>query len=165
MCMKAIFDVHYSEGKTTTGVVLFENWSDQEAIKEFSIKGTTKEEYIPGQFYKLELPCILKAIEDIDQDLDTILIDGYVWLSPEKLGLGGHLFDSLHKSIPVIGVAKNFFYSANNAIQITRGISLKPLYITSLGIDQNYAANIIKAMYGSFRIPDLIKRADQLSRG
>ena len=164
MTMKAIFDVHYSKGNTNTGVVIFEHWDDNSAKFEFTIAGITSEEYISGQFYKLELPCILNAIRTIEVNLETIIIDGYVWLDTNKKGLGSYLYDALECKIPIIGVAKNFFLSTSSSIKLIRGKSKKPLFISTQGIDQIEAAESIKCMHGEFRIPYLIKRADQLSR-
>ena len=52
--------------------------------------------YVPGQFYRRELPCLLAVFGLVRQPLEIILIDGYVWLDAQGMpGLGGHLFDAL----------------------------------------------------------------------
>ncbi|HUY89018.1 MAG TPA: hypothetical protein VMV10_09810 [Pirellulales bacterium] len=63
----------------------------------------------------------------------------------------------------IIGVAKTRFQNAT-AIEITRGESKVPLFITAVGIDPAEAAGDIRKMHGSFRVPTLTKRADQLAR-
>ncbi len=45
-----------------------------------------------------------------------------------------------------------------------RGQSKKLLYVTSVGISQVQAASNIAIMAGEFRIPDLLKIADQKAR-
>jgi len=79
--------------------------------------------------------------------------------SNQKGGLGYHLYKSLGNEIPVIGVAKTSFKD-NNAfvIDILRGKSKNPLFITSIGIDSEDAAECIKKMHGEFRMPTLLTR-------
>ncbi|WP_207420305.1 hypothetical protein [Desertivirga brevis] len=51
------------------------------------------QEYIPGEFYKRELPGILSLLDKINFELiQAIIIDGFVILNDEgKPGLGGYL--------------------------------------------------------------------------
>ncbi len=42
--------------------------------------------------------------------------------------------------------------------------SKKPLFITAAGIDLDYAAAGVEQMAGAYRIPDLLKRVDMLSK-
>lgn len=120
-------------------------------------------------FYKRELPCIISILEtmSVDASKDILVIDGYVVLSDDgKLGLGGYLYKELGESIPVIGVAKNDFFSlhSSNKIEVLRGNSKKPLYITTLGIDILSASLYIKEMAGTFRIPTILRLVDQIGR-
>ncbi len=42
--------------------------------------------------------------------LETIIIDGYVWLEEPKIfGLGMYLYEALNRKYPIIGVAKSRF--------------------------------------------------------
>ena len=41
--------------------------------------------------------------------IDAIIVDGYVHLNDGKLALGGHLYQTLDKKIPIIGVPKKSF--------------------------------------------------------
>jgi deoxyribonuclease V len=65
----------------------------------------------------------------------------------------------------VIGVAKTRFARAQLVEEIQRGRSHSPLYITTAGLDLSAAARRIREMHGTFRIPTLLRRVDQLSRG
>ena len=95
---------------------------------------------------------------------ETIVIDGYVFLDDEQRpGLGKHLFDSLEGQIEVIGVAKRSFSGVGEAHEVLRGESVKPLYITTTGCLETAKSNIA-SMFGEYRIPWLLKRADQLCR-
>ncbi len=162
------FDTHYRNKKAYTAVIGINSWESIEPSVELISVFEDVEEYISGQFYKRELPCLLKALEELklDQDKDILVVDGYVLLSAQgKLGLGGYLYESLNGIIPVIGVAKNgYAQNIKNMVKVFRGESKKPLYVTSLGIDIDYVGEQIKAMHGEFRLPTILKMVDLKSR-
>lgn len=123
------------------------------------------EPYEPGSFYKRELPCILAILQKISEDIEVIVIDGYVTLGEkEKPGLGTHLFNHLEGEIPIIGVAKNRFTNTPDQCALLRGASKKPLFITCLGIDLVDAKQCIQNMHGQHRIPTLLKLVDSECR-
>ncbi|MBI1306956.1 MAG: endonuclease V [Bacteroidetes bacterium] len=159
-------DVHY-RNLAKTVAISFKDWESEEILDIKESLTAYDSEYIPGEFYKRELPCIEEILTHFNlRDVELIIIDGYVTLNDEgKPGLGGHLFQKLNSKIPVIGVAKkNYNEAGTNQISITRGNSRAPLFITSLGINLNEAALLIKNMKGDYRIPDLLKLADQKSK-
>ena len=78
-------------------------------------------------------------------------------------GLGQHLFNALNGRTPVIGVAKSRF-KGSSGIEVFRGGSKQPLYVTSAGVDLQKASEKIKRMHGNYRIPTLLKRVDLLAR-
>lgn len=162
------FDTFYGEDYAKTAVVGVDNWNSSEPKFELSDIIYEVNEYESGSFYKRELPCLLGIIQKINLDpsKDIFVIDGYVVLSDEKmLGLGGHLFNELKQEIPVIGVAKNSFYTLDkHKKDILRGESKKPLYVTSMGIDLEKASQYILNMHGEFRIPTMLKLVDQKCR-
>jgi deoxyribonuclease V len=122
--------------------------------------------YEAGLFYKRELPCILSLLEDIDQALEAIVIDGYVTLGESKQpGLGRYLYESIGKSVPVIGVAKTEFVGTPGECRVFRGKSRSPLYVTTIGMPLAEARAHIEEMHGKHRIPTLLKRVDEISRG
>ncbi|WP_412468368.1 endonuclease V [Pedobacter sp. KLB.chiD] len=165
--MVLALDVHYKDDASAKSVGILFNWNDVQP-KEILIEYVREtEEYIPGEFYKRELPCLLKTIERVNlADLQGIVIDGYIYINNEKgFGLGGHLWQTLNKQIPIIGVAKNFYHGNTKTVQqIYRGESKKPLYISSVGIDLELASNLIEQMKGEFRIPDLLKQLDVITK-
>ena len=67
--------------------------------------------------------------------------------------------------VPVIGVAKSKFADHAKVKMVWRGTSQTPLYVTGIGIDLDEAVQNIRKMVGQFRLPTLLKRADQLCRG
>lgn len=163
--MIAALDVHYDEASktATAAAVVVESWEDAEPVAEYTASCTFSEPYVPGEFFKRELPCLLAVLEKVRETLNVIVIDGYVTLG-DKPGLGMRLWEALPTKVPIVGVAKTRFHSAA-AIEISRGESKTPLFITAVGIELADAAEGIREMHGPFRIPTLLKRADQLARG
>lgn len=159
-------DVDYRGNKANAAGIVFKNWKDHESVAEYTVQLDKIKDYIPGQFFKRELPCLTKVLSIVNEDITTIVVDGFVWLDDlYKKGLGAYLYQKLNKTIPVIGVAKKSFYSlGNNHRIIFRGESKAALYITAGGIDLDIAAKNILEMAGEHRIPALLKRADSLCR-
>lgn len=159
-------DTHYFEDKAQCVAVVFD-WSD--TLPKTVYKTTIEHiaPYEPGQFYKRELPCIMAVLEQVDLScIEAIIVDGHVYTSDDgKPGLGAHLFRAINDSIPIIGVAKSFF--RNNA-QLTREVlrseSKKPLYVSAVGTPLDEVVNRIKNMPGCYRMPDMLKHLDQLTR-
>ncbi len=161
------FDVYYSNNIAQAAAIGFGHWTDrlpQVSERELIIN---IQDYVPGEFYKRELPCILKVLGKLRfETISTIVVDGYVQLDDDGTpGLGGHLYKALQEKIPVIGVAKKSYADNHRHVrEVLRGQSLQPLYVTSVGIDVDEAAANIRAMHGDHRIPTLLKQLDTLSR-
>lgn len=160
----ACLDVHYEADDANACAVVFASGPPERIIAEYCQAITQAEEYVPGEFYKRELPSLLAVFGQIREQIDLILIDGYVWLGNGRKGLGWYLFEELSGKIPVIGVAKSYFAGASGYATVYRGTSSKPLYVTSIGMDLDTAALLISSMGGSHRIPHILKRVDQLTR-
>jgi len=161
--MIAAFDVHYMKNhRASVAAVLFSDYSTAVPKNVYRQIVPVSAGYIPGEFYKRELPCILSLLEQIDQILDEMLIDGYVWLG-HRPGFGQHLFESLNRKVPVIGVAKSEF-AGTSAEEVFRGTSRRPLYITATGMDPKKAAKKIRIMHGPHRIPTLLRQVDLIAR-
>jgi len=158
----ACLDADYRQAGVTTACVGFTAWSDAIAAIEVVVRSPgAAPDYEPGAFYKRELPYLLAALDRMPP-LDLIVVDSYVWLGPELPGLGKILHDT--RATPVVGIAKTRYNTAA-AIEVVRGDSKNPLFITAAGIDPQTAAAHVRSMHGEFRIPTLIKRADSLARG
>jgi deoxyribonuclease V len=160
----ACFDVDYNATTAHVGAVVFRDWEDAQPFKVYDIMVNKVSEYIPGQFYKRELPCINALLDNITEPIEIIIVDGYAWLEENKKGLGAYLYEDLNKNIPVIGVAKNKYKKADYAIEVFRGESQNPLYVSAAGIKNKIAANCIKRMAGDFRNPTLLKLVDAVAR-
>ncbi len=164
--MIVAIDVYYRAQDAKAVAVCFDNWDAENIIQVKSCLVDNLHPYIPGEFYKRELPCIISVLDLLNKsDIKVIIVDGYVTLNNDgKPGLGAYLFKELSESIPVIGVAKRSFHLNSNAVEIRRGQSNSPLFITSLGIDLQVAAQKIKTMKGNYRMPNILKMVDQESR-
>jgi deoxyribonuclease V len=158
------FDTYYFGDKAQTACVGIANWESGTAELELTETLDGVDAYESGAFYKRELPCLISILKQIklNPQQDVIIIDGFVVLDDSgKPGLGAYLFDFFNAAIPVIGVAKNNFFTINDLKrEVYRGESEKPLYVTAKGMDLDTAAIHIANMYGTFRIPAMLKLAD-----
>lgn len=170
--MIVALDVGYTEilGATTgtCGLVAFEQWTDLDPVAVLSVSTPNVAPYVPGRFFERELPCLIAGLDHytaaVGQAPLVVVIDGHVRLDNRGTrGLGLHLFRELGESIPIIGVAKNPFRGLN-AVEVFRGESTIPLHVTAVGLDEDEAASCVASMAGEFRVPTLLRRADQLSR-
>lgn len=158
-------DVQYDgDDRACAAAVAFHAWPDEASAHEAVVHVHDVEPYVPGQFYRRELPCILALLETLDTRPDTIVVDGYVDVGPDRPGLGRHLFDALGGGAVVVGVAKTLFVGAE-ATEVYRGQSTKPLFVTSAGVDAQRAAALVGCMAGPHRLPALLQPVDHLARG
>ena len=164
--MIACIDVGYDDDADLgrAACVVLSGWKDERPAEQYVVNVSGLQPYQPGQFYRRELPCLLAVIDELAQPPDVVVIDGYVFLSGDgEKGLGGYLFESLGEKTPVIGVAKTKFVTAD-AVEVFRGHSDRPLFVTAAGMHQTEAADLIRQMHGEHRLPTLLRLADQLSR-
>lgn len=162
--MIACLDVNYSDTVAYAAAVTFHNWSDANAAEEKIIHVHNVEPYKSGQFFRRELPCLIKILQTLPP-MKTVIIDGYVWLDGvSKLGLGAFLYQALNEQIAVVGVAKTKLHGADQAYKVLRGNSIRPLFVTAAGIQPELAAEHVRSMHGKYRIPTLLARVDYLCR-
>lgn len=162
--MIACVDVDYREdGAAVAAAVLIDDWNDEHPRSETVARLTKVADYAPGAFYLRELPCLLELLRPL-RDVDTIVIDGYVWLAKDRPGLGAKLHEALAGRVPIIGVAKTAFHDDDAALELVRGTSARPLYITAEGVDVARAVDDVRRMHGAHRVPTILKRVDRLAR-
>ena len=102
-------------------------------------------------------------------DLNTItaiLVDGHIYIDNDlNYGLGGYLYEALDYKVPIIGIAKRAFHANKKTVkEVFRGTSKNPLYISTIGIDLEKAAQFIKEMHGNHRHPTLLKALDGITK-
>jgi deoxyribonuclease V len=155
---KIAIDAYYKDNICHVVGGIFNKWVDEHASKFIYADVKIGSEYIPGEFYKRELPGIVELLKQIDlNEFDTIIIDGYVYLKelgyisarnefvsgPIKRGLGCHLRMALakhylerkaKKRLNIVGIAKTLYGDDSEYGICYRGESKKPLYITSFNL-------------------------------
>lgn len=184
-----VFDAHYSAAGSGLAAGAMRGW--EAGVGDVVVRrwrAGPAADYVPGQFYRRELPLILHALADYGlaaprlpgcralpplpdpapllqpADIEAIVIDGYVRLGEDKRpGLGGYLYAALDGTIPVVGVAKTYF-RGTAAVPVLRGASKRPLFVTAAGYDAERAAERVRRMAGDFRIPETLKVVDTAAR-
>lgn len=156
-------DVHYPESDGACAALVVAPDRGFSAITEEKVVRLDEvAPYEPGRFFARELPAI-RAVLARSGALDLLIIDGYVDLDPAgRPGLGAHVHAELR--IPVIGVAKTAFRSATHALPVRRGAATRPLYVTAAGMPLTDAGTLVTQMAGFYRIPNALRRVDQLAR-
>ena len=162
--MFAAADVHYPpSGGARAALVLATDPTFSSIVSEKTVFIEHVAPYQPGEFYRRELPPIRAVLGGVD-DLGLLIIDGYVTLDPDgRPGLGACAHEEF--GVSVIGVAKTRYALAVHAIPVVRGTAKRPLYVTAVGIPPADAAELVRTMTGSFRLPDALRRVDTLARG
>lgn len=171
-------DSYYKNNICNTSLVVFVRPGSEIPYYTDTIYTEVTSEYIPGEFYKRELPGIIQIIEKLRSEhpeiwnrIVIIIIDSFITLkSVDKIwgGLGYHLQEYL-KSVGITnriiyGVAKSNFGNSDEISKlIYRGKSKKPLYIQST-YKNHTAVGVIHNMHGENRIPAMLKLVDKLSR-
>jgi deoxyribonuclease V len=159
-------DVQYNDQADTAlaAAVAFRSWGDAAPAHEWAVPLSGLSEYVPGQFYKRELPCLQALLAASPVRPRTIIVDGHVWLGRGQPGLGKYLYDDLRELVPVVGIAKRPFHKGC-AFPLFRGGSLNPLHVTVAGMHQATLEGYLCQLHGPHRIPTLLKRVDHLCRG
>jgi len=162
----AFLDAAYSLGAAGVACLLADAWTAATPTMETSrCLPCAPSAYVPGQFYKRELPLLRAVIDGLPSRPSMLVIDGYVWLgATDAPGLGAHLFEELHAVTPIVGVAKTAYRNDTWSERVYRGGSRKPLYVTTAGFDPARAAALVASMHGKYRIPTLLKQVDRLAR-
>ena len=170
-------DSYYKGDICNTSLVLFENIDSSKPIYTNSIYTKVTSEYIPGEFYKRELPGIKKILnkfikehEDLWKKIYYIIVDSYIKLKlgdKEWDGLGAYVYNYLigiEQRKIVYGVAKSKFGDCDKiSYEVYRGKSKTPLYVQTT--EGTHIAKLnIQQMHGEYRIPTMLKLVDQKSR-
>lgn len=164
--VKVCVDVDYRDPDAVAACVVFREWTDAEPTEQHLQNVQGIQPYVPGQFYLRELPCLLAVLQLVREPIEVVIVDSYVWLKDETHpGLGAHLYEALQRKVPVVGVAKTCFLSAELAVPVARGEeSKRPLYVTAAGMAAQEAALCVQRMHGPYRMPTLLKMVDSLCR-
>jgi deoxyribonuclease V len=161
----AALDVQYADERAAAAGLVFADWTDAAPVAERVVQVAEPAAYVSGEFWRRELPCLMQVLAALPGRPDVVVIDGYVWLDGQgRRGLGAHLHEALGGTVAVIGVAKSAFQGSPHAVPVVRGESTRPLFVTAQGLVPTDAAAAVARMHGPFRVPTLLRRADQLCR-
>lgn len=178
--MILLIDVHYDELNNSAHIagILAEDWVSDKIISTYEIdKDGIDCTYIPGQFYRREMPCIIELWNnlpnDIKTNIDTIIVDGFYDIWDGSKGLGHHVRDWLYEHgyiKEVVGIAKNPCRETNKfTLPVFRTEESKTskcrsaLWVNGSNMENDYQNKVLN-MHGKYRIPTLIKAVDKLSR-
>ncbi|MBN2460481.1 MAG: endonuclease V, partial [Candidatus Cloacimonetes bacterium] len=67
-------DVHYQKDKAVVAGITFQNWQDRSPENEYVLQVENITAYVPGYFFRRELPCILKIISEYNLQPEIIVI-------------------------------------------------------------------------------------------
>lgn len=162
--MIVCLDVDYRKDVVVTARLMIPNWDAKAPASLVTIRTRgAAPDYIPGAFYRREMPYLVAALEGVTAAV--VVIDGYVWLGPGTPGLGAHLWDAIGKRAAVVGVAKTPFRGAAPIVrEVCRGESKTPLFVTAAGMEPDVAASHIGEMHGPHRMPAMLRRVDRACR-
>ncbi len=160
--MILITDTWYSPDDTWCRVagITLDRVDARQVWQEHAVTLSDVHRYEPGSLYKREMPGILALIDTLPKRPDIVIIDGYCSLGDQD-GMGNRLYKT--SGIPVIGVAKTPFQGG--APYHWDRPTGKPLYVSSAGISLCEALALLNQLESPHRIPVMIQRADQWSRG
>lgn len=163
--MILVVDVAYAEAGGVAAGVLLECWSAIAPSREVVVRIPHVEEYVPGEFFRRELPCIEAVLKEVDEPLECVVVDGYAVLGdPPRDGLGAALWNKLERKVPVLGVAKSKYLGVPDEAFLFRGGSNRPLFVTAAGMTSDEAKRRVLSMAGKHRLPDMLKYVDALAR-
>jgi deoxyribonuclease V len=159
-------DVAYADtGQAYAAGLGFDGFDAAAPRWEGGVLVPTTAPYEPGAFYRRELPCLLALIDaarGAGFSPQALLVDGYASFGiPGRTALGEHLARST--GLPVVGVAKTAFAGASHR-EVLRGGSVQPLYVTTVEMDLERAAEAVRAMHGAHRLPEMLARVDSAAR-
>lgn len=147
-------------------------------LKETSVaRLPTTFPYVPGLLSFRELPVVLEAFTNLDQDPDLLICDGQGIAHPRRIGIASHL--GLLTGLPSIGVGKSRLTGTNNPVKDEKGVweplwdkgeiigavlrtrqGVKPVYV-SIGhmVSLNTAVAHVMACTTRFKLPEPIRMA------
>lgn len=166
--MIACFDVQYGDQTGCAAAVVFDDWFSAVARAQYTKMLPIAAAYQPGQFFRRELGPLNSVFAVIEEPIDVCVIDAYCTLDDSgNAGLGSHFYQAVQaqgRNIPVIGVAKNRFRDTTHAAEVLRGSSQRPLFVTSVGMPLQQAADRIAKIHGDHREPTMLKLVDRIAR-
>jgi deoxyribonuclease V len=157
-----------------------------EVAGQFTARTTVSFPYLPAFFAFREGPVLVGFIKHFLQNQqlvpDLILIDGHGRAHPRRLGVASWVGVALN--MPIVGCAKDSLLPYSGELGQEKGsflpillgeetvgyalravTSVKPIFVSAgHRTDLETSKNIIEKLEGSYRVPDCLRRADQVAR-
>jgi deoxyribonuclease V len=138
--------------------------------------------YVPGLLSFREGPAILAAMAGLRSPPDLMILDGQGVAHPRRFGIASHI--GLLTGVPTIGCAKTRLLGQYREPELDRGsvsdlvdgsetigavlrtrTGVKPVFVsTGHRVDLKDAVRFVLNTCRGFRLPEVIRRADHLSR-
>ncbi len=176
-------DVAYSnkDNRLAAAAVVSER-TNLEVIEEAVVEGIVDVPYLPGLLGWREAPSVLDALRRLRARPDVVICDGQGIAHPSRFGLACHV--GVQLDLPTIGCAKNHLVGDYEPVGNDRGdgsflmidgeqvgmvvrtqTGVKPLFVSpGHRITVQRAADMILELAPRFRLPEIIRSADQLAR-
>ncbi len=151
-------------------------------IENASFTGKTRFPYVPGFLSFREGHAIISAVKRLKIKPDLMLFDGQGIAHPKRIGIASHIGVILN--VPTIGCAKSrlvgeykvpdagkgsrtyLYYKGRKVGAVLRTRSnVKPVFVSPGHlIDIESSVEIVMRCVSGFRIPEPLRRADQISK-
>lgn len=176
-------DIAFADGgRTTVAAAVLMRLRGLDTVAEIRVERPTCFHYVPGLLSFRELPAGLEAIEKLPERPDAVLCDGQGYAHPRRFGLACHL--GLALDLPTVGAAKSRLIGTHDEPGPARGdwaplidagetigavlrtrAGVRPLYV-SIGhrLSLASALALVLRATGRYRLPEPLRRADQLSK-
>jgi len=168
--------------KTAFAAVVVLDLRDLQVLEKATAAKPVSFPYIPGLLSFREGPVVLEALDKLKSPPDLLLFDGQGIAHPRRFGMACHI--GLLTGIPSVGCAKTRLLGDHEEPPRDRGSTadlkengetlgavvrtrtdVKPVYI-SIGhlMDLNDSIRLVLQCCRGYRLPEPLRRADQLSR-
>ncbi|MER5454114.1 endonuclease V [Micromonospora sp. NPDC002389] len=177
-------DVSYDKTSTrvTAAAAVLVDLTTGVEVETVVVPGEVTFPYVPGLLAFREVPILLTTLGRLSRRPDTVVCDGYGIAHPRRFGLACHL--GVVTGLPTFGVAKTPFVGTYAAPGPRRGdrsvlsdgddvlghalrtqTDVKPVFV-SVGhrTDLDRVTALTLTLSPRYRLPDVIRRADFLSR-
>jgi len=164
------------------GAVAVYSYPELQLVEEATAAGVCPFPYRTGLLSFREVPILTEAFRRLKSRPEVVLVDGQGLAHPRGLGLASHL--GLVLAVPTIGVAKSRLVGAGPMPELAAGAvspliyqekmvglilrtrkGVKPLYLSPGHlITLEESREITLGCVTKYRIPQPLRRADQLSR-
>ena len=113
-------DVGFEDGnRITRAALVVLSYPDLQIVERQLAKIPTAFPYVPGLLSFREMPAILQAYSNLNQQPDLLLCDGQGIAHPRRFGIACHL--GLWLDLPTIGVAKKKLVGKHEPVPDTKG--------------------------------------------